>query len=371
MLATACGGEGVPKVKNPSASVRLYGFQPDLHTPGFFRDMARLQAETATAPEILARELGARIEAPGELPPLSEKAAHTLTALLALGYRGATLAHEQRAQVEIGLYVLDLLLGLDPARQAWNAHHDSDWQATTTMPGAAAVAQATQHVVALAAGSTLILCQSQAVTQSNFDPGPAETVWVEGFCTDDEYLDGYCAPDRYIEGSCSETWIPEACEGGEYRDRGYYEQVCDDEDDCYTVWRQVWVYEEGTCAGGYNETECANGRWERGVCYDGTFEPGRCVEGHFEHRYPGGTWVFGSAATAPDACAPVRPGQFAMAVVGMALLQELFIDDLEPKWRAALERIVSEGRFDAVNEPTFDAMMQILRASADTESVAL
>ena len=343
-------------------------FTANDHAPGYFRNTYRLldaqgllDADTATSRLLL--ELASRVEAPGELPSMLDAERQTLDGLLILALRSvqATSNKSEVARV-LGEELLRVSLGLDPARDAFNADHP-ETSVKTIDGGALALATAADWALREAAHGFPRICMNQAFsTDTSWDPGDAEVAWVDEVCYPDQYVGEYCEQDRWIEGECLEDWVPEDCVDGYYRDDGYYEYYCYSEDDCRYIWRDRWVYVDGYCSGGYYDEWCESGYWELGICYDGTFVPGYCDPGHYEYRFPGGVWTFAQYATAPAECDAVRPGQYAIAVAAARVLHAKAYDFLEPEWQSALDVLLEEAPLDEPNEATLDAVQQIINA---------
>ncbi len=379
-LLLCCGDAPEAKIKFPepsAASSNPGSNQQSItaanYTPGYFRDVYRMldaatALENAAAAEQLLIESRFRLSNPGELPNLSSDELLTLNALLTLCVRSiqATRALPATANI-LGSELLSRSLGLDPALDALI---NEGGQADTLTGGAQAIAEAAQWTLRQAAQDYPSLCSNESfLTDSDenpdafWEPGNAEIAWVEGYCEEDRWLGDYCEPDRWIEGRCYEEYIQDNC-SGEYVDYGYYEYYCYSSDDCQYIWRSDLVYEEGSCDGGYYQEYCDNGYWEYGICYEGSFEPGYCDPGHYEYRYPGGTWVFSNYATAPVGCEGIRPSQYAIGVSAVEVLAAYGYEELDGRWKSAIDALLNQAPVDEPNEATFAAINQIIDAVA-------
>jgi hypothetical protein len=335
------------------------------HTPGFFRDMYRILDATSVldvglAADRLRVELEHRAYDPGELPDLLPVTQNTLEALLAIALRTMqSTADQPQSAYAVGSELVRITLGLDPALAALT-------EESPTEAGAATVAAAALFALDTSSSSSPALCRMDNFSSASFwNLGAPVVVWVDEVCQQDRWVGGYCEPDRYIDGQCYQTWVPEDCTGGYWRDNGYYDYVCYSYDDCRTIWRSRWVYIDGHCTGGYYDEYCNNGYWEYGLCYDGTYVPGYCRPGHYEYRYPGGTWTFHYYVTAPQECEGVRPAQFSVATRSIQAISSFPFEDVDPEWQAAIDAWLDEAQLDEPNEPALESALQILQAIAE------
>ncbi len=342
-------------------------FDADAHTPGFFRDMYRLLSaqsllDDAVAVERLLLELPARAQSPGELPPLSSLEHDTLTGAMIFAVRALQATQDTPALARtVADEVLSRVLGLDPARRAWNAAHP-DATVEVTTAGPAFLAGAARSALFLVAEDAPLLCNSSAAT-AVWQPGTPEQVWVDEVCLPDTYIEGFCEPDEWVEGDCYEYWVEDDCDGGYWRDDGYYRYTCYGSD-CRYVWVARWVYEDGDCYGGHYEEDCSSGYWEDGLCYGGYWQEGLCEPGHFESTYPNGTWSY-AAVSAPTDCAAIRPEQYAIALSGVEVLLGVLAEELEPEWAAAALEILEAGAALEPTEGKLAALLAVLDAVTD------
>jgi hypothetical protein len=372
-LVWGCGGTDPLPVGEPKPHPQPSGgevsplFKADDQTPGFFRNMYRMASAQAllddeTAVERLLIELPARFTNPGELPPLTESERATMDGLLVLAIRAVQAAKDTPgAARRIGDGVLELVLGIDPARRAWNAEH-VDALVSVTEPGALTLVTSAHDSMDTLTSTTPTLCKASAAS-AVWTPGPYWQRWVDAYCEADEWVDGYCEPDTWYEGDCYDVWIPEECAGGYYRDDGSYQYRCYSDDDCEYVWVSRWTYVQGNCTSGYWDEDCSSGYWEPGICYGGYWEPGVCVSGHWLTTYPSGTWSY-QAVSAPAECSVVRPAQYAIALSAVEALVGTMLDSLAPEWAAAAERVLADGAADEVSEGKLAALLEILDAVA-------
>jgi hypothetical protein len=372
LWVAACGGTVPGTQQNPGNSGTPDGTTPKTtltaadHTPGYFRDQFRLLAAQAalsdeTAVTRMITDFEARLRAPGDLPGLTPEARATLDGLWMLGLRATqATSNTPQAARTIGQTIFSMTLGLDPAVVAFN---DDGGAAPVTLPGAGTLALAAQAAILAAADDAPGVCQDLNTTSSAlYVAGPPERRWIAEYCTDEYYVEGYCEPDRWIHEDCYDEWVPEQCNGGRWIDQGYYEYYCYSADDCRYIWRERWVYQDGTCSGGYWEQYCYPGYWEPGICYDGYWVRGGCIPGHWEYIYPEAYWSYSAMTAAPQDCTTVRPQQYAIALAAMQVQKSQAYADIEPMWQAALDALLGSADINNPNEAVFDAAVQILQA---------
>lgn len=361
LVLVGCGEESVPKRRATPTPFTIQGLKAEDYTPGFFRNAFRLLESLRKLDNgvAVARIKAFASDPDPALPPLLEEDAATLSALLTLTQRAIIATSDDPTLAGlVGAELIEDALGLDPALDAQQLE-------PRLPPGAATLAREGLWTLQQLGGPALCLAKKYAT--ASWDPGDAEVVWVEEVCEPDRYAGGYCEQDTWVEGDCYEEWVPEACSGGGYVDKGRYEYICYSSDDCRYVWRAYWVYEDGDCTGGYYDEWCESGYYEDGLCYDGTFVPGYCEPGHYEYRFPGGTWTFANYVTAPAACEIVAPREHMIGVTVLGLLQAHTYADLEPQWAAALDALLAD---HALAEPTpalRTAIDQVLKAVAASD----
>jgi hypothetical protein len=374
LTLAACGGGGAlpatddESIAKPGSGDERMTFGADAHTPGFFRDLYRMLSaqavvDDAEVVERLLVELPHRLDSPGGLPPLSASERATLDGLLVLSVRAAQATGGTPGVARlIADRLIGAVLGLDPARRAWNGEHP-EARVAETSAGPATIAAGAQQALGFIVGDRALTCSATAAV-ARWSPGPADEVWVAESCSPDTYIDGYCEADLWVPGACDDVWVPEDCSGGRWEDEGYYQYRCYGADDCRYVWVPRWVYHDGGCDGGYYEEDCTSGYWEEGLCYGGYWIDGYCVPGHYEAAYPSGTWSY-ELASAPAACSSLRPAQYAVALSGIEVLVGLFADELDPEWDAAALAVLATAGATTPSEAGLAALLEILEAVAE------
>ncbi|MCK5690183.1 hypothetical protein KAI87_12980 [Myxococcota bacterium] len=350
---------------NPSA------FKAEHHTPGFFRDLYRMLSaqavlDDATAVERLIIEIPARIREPGAMPSMLDEDLQTLQGLMILSTRSLQATSDNALVARhLGELLLQKVLALDPARLAWNNTHSGVEQVEYVTGGGEILAEEAIRVIKQAAFQAPLECSSHSVSNTNFNAGSENIVWVDEICEDDRYVGDYCENDEWIPGECYDRWITEDCTGGYYEDNGYYEYRCygSDYDDCIYEWVARWDYVDGECNGGYYEEDCYPGTWEEGLCYEGSYVPGYCIPGHYEESYPNGLWSFPEVQS-PPACAQVRPSQYAIAKSALLVMKDKGYSALDAQWKGALDELIaSDDKMNNPDESLLDATYQILESA--------
>ncbi|MEL6545870.1 MAG: hypothetical protein AAFQ82_14670 [Myxococcota bacterium] len=382
VITVGCGEDvGEPKDKSgfaepdSPAGGELPSFAAEQHTPGFFRNVSRVLTAQGSvgdqeAVDRLLQDLPGRIERRDETPAMLLESERSIDALLLLALRSVQ-ANADRPGLGrfVGEDLLERVLQLDPAREAYNAANPSLPPVPASSGGPRFIAESALSALELSARQSATECQPLTIDhRAAFSPHEAQLVWIAERCQPDRWVGGYCEPDRYIEGECVDEWVPEDCDGGYYEDRGRYEYFCYSSDDCRYVWRprQQWVPE--SCTGGYYEEYCYADRYEPGLCYDGTFVPGWCIEGRWEYRFPGGTWSWPRYAVSGDEvpCDALWPTQSSIALAGLGALVAELPDFVEPYWLAAAETALSSHEGEDPRA-IVDAAVQILEGIRDSE----